>query len=124
MAESKYGALYTEEDVAMMVALATRADDPGDVDVAALRRIIEGEGYELRFPADEPLFLLRGQDKAAPGAIAAGPFIPQEYGGGGDYYSNAQVAGADDEHLAAITKAERTMREWQHEHPDRVKVPT
>lgn len=62
------------------------------------------------FEADEPVFLLRGRDTAAPGAILA-------------YADECRAVGAPAEHVAAIEAAADAMRQWQAGHVDRVKVP-
>lgn len=104
--EGKYGRLFTEGDVKKMLRLAVLEGAPSPEEQIAE---FDRRG-ELTFPADEPLFLLRGQDKAAPGTITG-------------YLMCANAAGASIEHASAARKAGRAMAEWQAEHPDRVKVP-
>lgn len=130
MAERKYGRLYTDRDVERIISEALIRQHTQN-QVSKLDTVLEHiDAAELTFPADEPLFLLRGQDVAAPGAI--------EPDGPGDedlsYYERAYraryAAGLleahgehDDPHLLAIKAAAQEMREWQAANPDRVKAP-
>lgn len=122
--DAKYGRLFTETDMCAIVSgvLSAHGLNPETArhDAAGALRAMD---QSTTFPADEPLFLLRGQDEAAPNAIAAPTEAEQEYGGIGDYCSGAMVAGAEDEYLATVFVAARAMREWQAANPDRVKVP-
>ena len=43
-----------------------------------------------RIPADEPVFLIRGQDRAAPGAIEAWADLAEAYGAAPDILSAAR----------------------------------
>lgn len=64
----------------------------------------------LGIPHDEPIFILRGQDKSAAETVD-------------DYMINAQDAGADSEFLAGV---ERSLVNFEHfavTHPERMKVP-
>lgn len=131
MAESKYGRLFTEEDVRMLMAGYGKRIADGAVRVHAGEELPDGwptaaleasladaaDEKLLTFPADEPLFLLRGQDKAAPRAIA------DDVDGEADYLAASRAAGAGPEHLQAVQRAADEMRAWQSEHPDRVKAP-
>ncbi len=58
---------------------------------------------EGKIPDDEPVFLLRGQDAAAPFVV--------EY-----WVSIASALGADGEILTAAKEQAKLMREWQQVH--------
>ncbi len=60
---------------------------------------------------DEPVFLIRSRDRAAPAAIRA-------------YAIAAERAGADEAMVAEVRAAAVVVAEWQCEHPDLVRVPT
>lgn len=60
-------------------------------------------------PDDEPIFILRAQDKAAPQTI-------------NQYAENAIRAGSPTEHAAAARRVSSTMREWQQENEEKVKA--
>ncbi len=111
MADAKYGRLFTEADLIWMIEAAYRrglAEGKGEPDPYDGARI--GDLHVTQFPEDEPLFLLRGQDKAAPGTIAC-------------YLPESRDAGASEEHIAAAHEAYKVMETWQAANRDRVKVP-
>lgn len=119
--------LFTERDVLMLMKVAhdegwrTGANGGGAFYRASdgLREFEEKPPRyvaPLTFPADEPLFLLRGQDSAAPAAIAGGSNI--------DYAQACLNAGAPGSYLRAVWVAAAAMRDWQSEHSGRVKVPS
>lgn len=131
MTDSKYGRLFTERDVLMLLRYAAnrgdvdgivklgQADglnvDPGQRLLAEYEAEASGgspfeDSIRLTFPPDEPLFLLRGQDEAAPAAVR-------------DYGHRADDVGAGAVHLGKVSVAALRLDDWQREHPDRVKVP-
>lgn len=61
-------------------------------------------------PDDEPVFILRGQDRATPQTIM-------------EYANNAVTVGADAEHAERAREASSELRRWQEANPDRVKIP-
>lgn len=67
-------------------------------------RIQDPEG---KIPAAEPVFLIRGQDRAAVPALVA-------------YASEALKLGATFELVAAVIRQANAMREWQKEHGGKV----
>jgi hypothetical protein len=71
MADSKYGRLYTHDDVMRITRLLLIKPSMGGQPTTkrAIARL--DATNKLRFPADEPLFLLRGQDVRAAGAVRA-----------------------------------------------------
>lgn len=136
MADSKYGRLYTERDVRRMMSVVAAetthyavemqqrgGDWQGPQSVqeaeAVCDRLLaeDAASGNLAFPADEPLFLLRGQDKAAPDTIATYWEICMGYG---DPIAEDQCP---EEHCHAVQAAGVALSAWQTEHPDRVKVP-
>lgn len=129
MADSKYGRLYTERDVRRMMSVlaaeTTRhavemqqrgGDWQGPQSVqeaeAVCDRLLaeDAASGNLAFPADEPLFLLRGQDWASKAAI-------------GSYLDECEGLGSPAEHLQRIEDARADLIAWQEQHPERVKVP-
>lgn len=106
MADLKYGRLFTEEDVVAFTFLSS-----GEEPELIRDRL---QGCQTTFPDDEPLFLMRGKDKCAPGAIAGGPIC---------YEDACQSEGASEEHLDSVRQAANEMREWQAANRDRVKIP-
>jgi hypothetical protein len=101
MTDAKYGRLFTQRDVELIYGLPDA--------LARLVGELEQEG-KLTFPADEPLFLLRAQDKAALNTLAC-------------YLPEARDADASEDYIAAAGKVYDAFKTWRCEHPDRVKVP-
>lgn len=116
MAEAKYGRLFTQEEVEELLEDAVTAASGmgvGEGDVTRMREALNGaKGERLaggRFPEDEPLFLLRGQDLYAPVAIRAYAEHLLEQGDVG-------MAGEVDEQLQRV-------RSWQRANRGRVGLP-
>ena len=61
-------------------------------------------------PDDEPVFLIRGRDRAAPYAVRA-------------YAHFAEQAGASGEFCDQARQAAKMIEDWQEANPLRVKVP-
>lgn len=60
-------------------------------------------------PDDEPIFILRAQDKAAPQTI-------------NQYAENAIRNGSDSQHAAGARIVSGDFRKWQEDNPDKVKA--
>lgn len=104
MTDPKYGRLFTEADVRRLIAEAGGPPDNADADALLAE-------FDGTFPPDEPLFLLRGQDALAPDVLLV---------------HGKWIVGTDRvlaNHRRAAWAAADGMREWQAQHPDRVKVP-
>lgn len=114
MSDLKYGQIFTAQDVANIAAVLLQNHGPdGPMDVqkhvqAAVTAVHRGPG--LQFPPSEPVFVLRGQDQAAPATIQA-------------YHENAGFNGAGREHLDGSLQAGIEFVQWQSANPDKVKVP-
>lgn len=61
-------------------------------------------------PDDEPIFILRGQDKAASTTID-------------DYGVNAEDAGATREFVVGLREAFDRFEQWANDNPDKMKTP-
>jgi hypothetical protein len=61
----------------------------------------------LEIPEDEPIFILRAQDKRSPAVIVA--------------YLHA--IGRDAAHIQRVTYVLGLFRDWQHKYPGKVKEP-
>lgn len=116
MADSKYGRLFTEEDTKELVMSAVHAgielgedsDDPRGFNGEAIWEALVS-GIQPKFPEDEPLFLLRGQDKRAAGAVR--------------WYADHQSPRASVAHLEGTENALDAFTLFRQEHPDRMKDP-
>lgn len=69
---------------------------------------ITAENKEI--PEDEPLFIVRGKDRLAPALIEKYANLAEDYG-------------ASEEFVNEIWSLYWEMKDWQHAHPDRIKVP-
>lgn len=119
MADLKYGEIFTKDDVAELINVATAAATLGDVlDVDTVIARFKHEQGELTFPADEPTFTLRAKDECAAQTIAA---IDGEISR--DYVGNCIAAGCSEEHIEAASSAAREIRDWQVDHRDLIKTP-
>lgn len=119
MADSKYGRLFTEDDVREIVNAAVFAGielaESGDEEDT---RNFHGDaiydavvsGVDVKFPEDEPLFVLRAQDDIAFDTILA-------------YYEACKDAGIRQEHLDNVDASIELFRKFRDENPDRVKDP-
>lgn len=119
MAESKYGRLYTQADVLMLLRYAAQRGDVDGVEKLGQadgqnvdpgeRLLVEYEAEtrsgpfddlpRLSFPGDEPLLLLRGRDAAAHGVAWA-------------YAYEAHRVGASVDFVTAAMKVSNDMRDW------------
>lgn len=105
--DTKYGRLFTEEDVAKLLDhlnIGFEAELPEVITQA------EKEGVGFRFPADEPQFVLRGQDVDALEAVEAYQGIREE---------NEHITPSQAESLLT---ARDGFRAFRNERPDRMKV--
>jgi hypothetical protein len=112
VADAKYGRLFTFRDVVRLINAMTHESPDERLNLAAVeaQAVRDADGEPLTFPADEPLFLLRGQDRVAWASVE-------------HYAVHCDVQRVDPDHASAAHDAADTFHEWQAEHPDRVKVP-
>jgi hypothetical protein len=113
--DGKYGRLFTQEDVERLFGSAVESASQMGVGEGDLTRVREAlsaarDGMaSSRFPADEPLFLLRGKDLLAPVAV-------QAYG--------RQLFELGDVGMAqAVEEVLDGMRGWQRSNRGRVGLP-
>lgn len=113
MPDDKYGRLYTEDDVRLLIAIALgslqQVDDPSDVNMNALFSQMSTGGFDTHFPLDEPLFLLRGKDEAICVAIGA-------------YSDECERLGANPAFVSKVTHTGGQILAWQVRNRDRTKV--
>ena len=106
MSDTKYGPIFTSKDLANVLAVLGITDTPGINE--AIRRVQSSVG--LTFPLDEPVFVLRAQDQAAPATLAA-------------YTEAAQFNGASADFVNAATATAIEFVQWQNAPANNVKVP-
>ena len=104
MADNKYGELYTEDEVVKIVQMAVQSmielvgnsditnglDIDGHFSEGNIREVARTE-IERVFHPGEPLFVLRGQDKRALGAVR--------------WYRDHQWPGSKHDHIDSIDEA-------------------
>lgn len=66
--DNKYGNVYTEDDLKKIVQRCMEQDIQGEDDLMGIIEHLQA-GDELKFMADEPLFVLRGKDRLALAAV-------------------------------------------------------
>lgn len=103
----KYGRLFTEADVKRLLEYAVLEGAPRPEEQIAA---FDAKGW-LTFPADEPVFLLRGKDRTALAALHA-------------LLDHLQTAeGVSDDYYTAVHGKAAEFVLFAMEHPDRMKVP-
>lgn len=110
MADNKYGEIYTEDEVVQIVQMAVKEvlkgiregndeDTINDVfNEGDIREVARTE-VDRRFLPGEPLFILRGQDKRALGAVR--------------WYRDHQWPNATNEHIEKIDDAVALFEEYR-----------
>lgn len=108
MSDNKYGRVFTQADVEKMLNYAADHgyDGEGAADLAAR---MDADGERFKFPADEPLFILRGRDKRARGTVR--------------YYADHQSAQAPFNHMNAVEAAYRVFDNYANDNPGEMKEP-
>jgi hypothetical protein len=107
--DTKYGRIFTEDDVVAMVVQATHDMAGVDRGMSEDQARPPNAGYPAKIDPLEPVFMLRGQDKAALGTVTA-------------YRGLAEEEGASDEVLDSIDGAIEGFREFAYANPDKMKV--
>lgn len=116
MPDSKYGRIFTEQDVKELIGWAyAHGRDIGNIEDAGGEldnwiMAAADDGTPMTFPDDEPVFVLRGKDKAAATTI-------------GSYADECEALGSPAAHVSAVQHAGGAMLAWQAQHPEHVKVP-
>jgi hypothetical protein len=101
MPDGKYGRIFTEDDVRSMFE-AHEATGHSFDELA--------QSGEFKFPEDEPLFVFRGQDRKALGALL-------------HYDKSMNIIGIPASHADAVTDSVHAFERFRSENPDRMKLP-
>lgn len=108
MADSKYGRIFTEDDLKKIAG--HRLEISGEYEMMDIVKELDEAG-ELTFPPDEPLFTLRAKDRLSLGVIRA-------------YFDHCiRVRDIDRTHVDNVEQAHRAFDAFRTEHPDRMKIP-
>lgn len=113
MADSKYGRIFTEQDavaIALYVVGWTRSAESEEAIPSESDIVKWLENFEGHFPSNEPIFVLRGQDRLALGTIR-------------NYETLAQSRRTPIAHRVGVGQAVRAFDNFRVEHPDRIKDP-
>lgn len=110
MPDGKYGRIFTEEDVREILVFA--CDDNKLSAGEAMNDLVHSKHspVQTRFPADEPIFVLRGQDRLALGAIQ-------------HYYHRCMGRLRPQALLTEVERALKAFEQFRADHPDRIKYP-
>jgi hypothetical protein len=109
MSDSKYGRLFTEQD---LIDFAYHVgEELAGVDRGFSKDQLDSmvDDFTGKFPPGEPLFLLRARDKRALGAVR--------------HYRDHQSQKAPSNHLDGVEKAYRQFSLFAEEHPDLMREP-
>lgn len=106
--DSKYGQLFTESDVEKLLDVAGSMEWH-HADWASVLAKAKEEGIRFKFPEDEPIFVLRGRDQRAIGAIR--------------YYRDHQSPRAPMNHLDGLDKAVDNFERYRHTNAGDMKEP-
>jgi len=112
--DNKYGQIFTKQDLCEFVEALERLQNENATlgrypeEVIVDKVLDEMRGFRL--PPNEPLFILRGQDRYALPAI-------------GHYLEMCKVADLSEGHVNAVDKAWHDFEDYFEENPDRVKDP-
>jgi len=121
MADNKYGEVYTEDELVALVTLAVdevirlNTDDGEDFEEIRSRftdgniREVARTEIERVFGAGEPLFILRGKDRRALGAIR--------------WYRDHQWPNATKQHLDSIDEAVAFFESYRKLEASKMKEP-
>lgn len=104
--DTKYGRIFTEADLIGFVQSFALEGGLTDDQVKAAIDLYQS----FTIPADEPTFLIRGKDKAAPNGVRAYANVALDIGATFEFAQRAS-------HLSA------SMNNWQMNNHDRVKIP-
>jgi hypothetical protein len=108
--DNKYGRIFTASDVEKILEwVEDNTNSASNIDCDGILEAMDEEGVRFKFDVDEPLFVLRGRDKRAAGAIM--------------HYRDHQAPSAPDNHTEAIQRAFRAFNDYRETHPGMMKEP-
>lgn len=110
MADNKYGAIYTEADVKLIVQYAMERDITGEDQLDQIIEELQQPDSPLKFPPHEPIFVLRAQDRYALGAVK-------------HYQGRCDVGDVPGDHQSGVDAAVEAFEEFRLENPELMKLP-
>jgi hypothetical protein len=103
--DTKYGRIYTEDDATQVMRYSKLEGAPNTA--AEIADDCEAHGTPMKFPKDEPIFVLRAQDGAALATLH-------------EYYDACKELDCEQPHLDGIRAAIDRFSEWQQERGTKV----
>jgi len=103
VSDNKYGRIFTASDVQKIL------DATGGGDLGHILEAMDAQDVRFKWPVDEPLFILRGRDKRARGAVR--------------FYADHQSAQAPFNHMNAVEAAYRAFDTYADANPHLLKEP-
>jgi hypothetical protein len=110
MADNKYGSIYTEDDLKMIVERCMESDIQGEDELMVVIESLRLQD-QLKFMHDEPLFLLRGKDRLALSAVRC--YL--ERCENSQYVSSA--------HIDSVVSAVRSFEDFRAAFPEALDFP-
>ena len=112
--DNKYGHIFTEGDVLKILEYVVKEADLATPESASEEAAnwftdVMEEDIRFKFPAEEPLFILRGRDRRAIGAVM--------------HYRDHQASNAPDNHVEAIQRAFTAFDTYREENPGQMREP-
>jgi hypothetical protein len=109
VSDNKYGRVFTESDVEKIFEWIVAQGEGQPLDLGMVLESMDDEGVRFKFDPDEPIFILRGHDRRAIGAIK--------------HYQEHQSARAPHNHTKAIDTAYQSFLDYREQNPGQMKEP-
>jgi hypothetical protein len=107
--DNKYGRVFTQGDVEKIFEWIVAQGEGQPLNLGMTLESMDDEGVRFKWNANEPIFVLRGQDRTAEAAIR--------------FYREHQRPSAPPDHLDAIDSAVDSFREFRTNNPQLVRDP-
>lgn len=109
MADSKYGRVFTQGDVEKILEWVQAHDDDITLTLSDVLDDMQDGGVRFKFDADEPLFILRGRDRRAIGAIR--------------FYQDHQASNVPESHANCIASDMSAFDRYRNDHAEKMREP-
>lgn len=107
--DGKYGRIYTEKDVRLIVQTAMENDIESEDELDGILAELDAPDSDLTFFPDEPLFVLRGKDYSSVETIQ-------------NYRKITHGNGSPPEQVDSVDRAIQSFAQFAAGNPDRMKV--
>lgn len=110
MTDTKYGRIFTEKDLKLIVEIAIENDVSSEEELNDLIQFMDENG-DVKFPPDEPIFVLRAKDRLALAPVRI-------------YLEKCEAAaGVPDLHIQGVEASLADFDRFRQENPDRLNTP-